>query len=127
MILTVMIKDRFFSPQRKVNRELVSGLSQILVGVILLDLFLAVSDVLVLLTADAEAKEAATLLLRGGLRPYFLGVEVSLGALLPLLLLVFPGTRRNMAAVGVASVLVMIGIITMRYIMVIGGQMVPLS
>lgn len=127
MILTVMIKDKFFSRERRVNRDLVGGLSQILVGTILLDLFLAVSDVLVLLTADAEAKEAATMLLHGSLRPYFLGLEVSLGSLLPLLLLVFPVTRRNLTAVGVASVLVMVGIITMRYVMVIGGQMVPLS
>ncbi|MBI4295363.1 MAG: polysulfide reductase NrfD [Chloroflexi bacterium] len=127
MILTVMIKDRFFSSQRRVNRELVSGLSKILVGTIILDLFLAVSDVLVLLTADAEAREAAMLLLRGDLRPYFIGVEVLLGALVPLLLLIFPVTRRNPAVVGVASVLVMVGIVTMRYIMVIGGQMIPLS
>jgi formate-dependent nitrite reductase membrane component NrfD len=127
MILVVMVKDRFFSAERKVNREIISGLSQLLVVTILLDLFLVMSDVLVLLTSDAEAREAAILILRGSFSPYFLGIELGLGSLIPLLLLTIPFTQRRMPAVGLASALVMIGILAMRYVMVIGGQALPLA
>ncbi|MBI2305512.1 MAG: polysulfide reductase NrfD [Chloroflexi bacterium] len=127
MILVVIIKDRFFSPERQVKTELISRLTQLLAGTIILDLFLVVSDVLVLLTSDAEAKEGASLILTGELSPYFLGMEILLGSLVPLFILTFPLTRRRVSAVAFASALVMVGIMAMRYVMVIGGQMVPLS
>ncbi len=127
MILTIMIRDRFFSPGKTVNRDLVNSMTTFLSLAIVLDLFLALSDVLVLLTADAEAREAAHMLLGGSFRPYFLGVEVFLGALVPMIILNMPFTRKRMPAIAVACVLVMFGIMAMRYVMVIGGQTVPLS
>jgi tetrathionate reductase subunit C len=127
MILAVIIRDKFFTPGRKVNRDIVSSLVNILVITIVLDLFLALSDVLVLLTADAEARLAAGLLLSGSFMPYFLGVEVVLGALVPLGLLIVPFARRRIPMVALACVLVLVGILAMRYVMVIGGQSVPLS
>lgn len=127
MILVVIIKDRFFSEQKRVNEETVSALGNLLLGAILVDLFLVLSDVLVLLTSDAEAKEGAMLILKGSFSPYFLGVEILLGSLIPLVLLIFPWTRRRIPVVTLASVLVMAGIMAMRYVMVTGGQSVPLS
>ena len=127
MILTVIIRDRFFTPERRIDEELVFSLGKILAGTILLDLFLVASDVLVLLTSDAEAREGAMMILTGSFSPYFVGVEIVLGALIPLAILFFPATSRRVAAVGVASVLVMLGILAMRYTMVVGGQMIPLS
>lgn len=127
MVLTVMIKDRFFSKEKKINGDLVYNLTTFLSAAIIIDLFLAMCDVLVLLTADAEAREAAHLLLSGSFRPYFLYVEVLFGALIPFIMLNMPFSRRNFAAIGAASVMVMVGIMAMRYVMVIGGQTVPLS
>ncbi len=127
MIIVVVIKDRFFSQEKRVNRELVIDLGKILAGAILADLFLIFSDVLVLLTADTEAREAATLILSLDFSPLFLGVEIFLGSLVPLAILAAPGTRRRVGWVTLAAVFVMIGIWAMRYIMVIGGQSVPLS
>src|SRR3972149_2717453 len=80
MILVVMVRDRFFMPEKKINRGMVSTLVPMLVIPIVFYLFLAFSAVLVLLTADAEAREAALLLLQGSFQPYFLGIEVVLGA-----------------------------------------------
>lgn len=127
MILVVIVRDRFFTPERRVNMDIISGLTNILVGSILLDLFLVGSDVAVLLSADLEAWEGAMLILRGAFSPYFLGVELALGSLIPLLLLTLPATRRRISAVSLASVLVMVGIMSMRYIMVVGGQSIPLA
>ena len=127
MILVVMVRDRFFMPEKKINRGIVSTLVTMLLITIVFDLFLALSDVLILLTADTEAREAALLLLQGGFRPYFLGVEVGLGAVIPLALLLLPATRRQFKFIAAASVLVMFGILAMRYVVVIGGQTIPLS
>ncbi|MBI5167683.1 MAG: polysulfide reductase NrfD [candidate division NC10 bacterium] len=127
MILVVIVKDRFFSAKREVDRELIFDLGKILAWSIVTDLVLIFSDVSVLLTSEAAAYEAAQLILRGSFAPYFLGVEIFLGSLVPLFLLFFPKTRRTLTGVAIASALVMIGIFVMRYVMVIGGQSIPQS
>lgn len=127
MILVIILKDRFLSEHKQVNKEIVFQLVNLLVVTLLLDMFLIGSDVAVLLTSDAEAREGALLLLSGGFSPYFVGLELILGSLIPLIILNNPLTRNRIPAVAVASVLVMIGIMAMRYNMVIGGQSVPLS
>ncbi len=175
MILVVTVMG-FFSKQRRPDPVLIRDLGRILVGAILLDLFLVFSDVLVLLTSDSEAAEAAGSLLRGAFNPYFLGVEILSGSLVPLLLLTAPTAlvarlvgvfapptigaslvyyggvpifplglplmvasfipllaqgiplrHRTLPATVAASILVMVGILAMRYVVVIGGQNVPLS
>ncbi|MHB0871654.1 MAG: NrfD/PsrC family molybdoenzyme membrane anchor subunit [Chloroflexota bacterium] len=175
MILVVTIVG-FLSKQRRPDPVLVGDLGKILAGSILLDLFLVFSDILVLLTSDSEAGEAAMLILQGGFSSYFLGVEILAGSLVPLVLLVAPAALLVRAAVVVAppvmaatlvslgtlplsplgipvmaasflpllaqgipqrhrplpatvaaSVLVMVGILAMRYVVVVGGQHVPLS
>lgn len=127
MILAVIIKDRFFSAEKKINKEIVVSLGKLLFAAIALDLFLAISDVLVLLTSDAEAREGALMLLKGSFSVYFVGVELILGSLIPVFLLIFPPTQRSVFWVTVSSLLVMVGVLAMRYNMVIGGQSVPLS
>lgn len=127
MVLVVIIKSRFFDPEKKVAKELVFSLGGLLAWTIVLDLFLVLSDVLVLLTADSEAREAALLILTGKFSPYFMGVEIILGSLVPILLILSPFTRRRILPTVVASALAMIGVFAMRYVMVIGGQSVPLS
>lgn len=175
MILVVTVVG-FLSKQRRPDPTLIRDLGRILVGAILLDLFLVFSDVLVLLTSDSEAAEAAAMILRGAFSQYFLGVEILSGSLVPLLLLTaptallarfatafappilgatlvyvgavpmlplglpvmaasfipllvqgIPQRHRPLPAAVAASVLVMAGILAMRYVVVIGGQYAPLS
>ena len=175
MILVVTVIG-LLSKARRPDYGLVQDLGKILVGAIALDLFLVFSDVLVLLTSDSEAAEAAGMILQGSFSRYFLGVELLVGSLVPLALLVSPaflvarlgflvappilgatlvyfngpvimslGTpliavsflpllaqgiprrHRPLPSIVVASLLVMAGILAMRYVVVIGGQYVPLS
>ncbi|MDA8188801.1 MAG: polysulfide reductase NrfD [Dehalococcoidales bacterium] len=127
MILVVIIRGRFFSLEKKIDTDLVFDLGKILAFSIIGDLFLIFSDIAVLLTADSEAREAAMLILTLNFSPIFLGGEILLGALVPLFLLFFPPTGKRILPVALAAVLVMVGIMAMRYVMVIGGQSVPLS
>ncbi len=175
MILVVTIAG-FFSKERRPNMPLIQDLGKMLAVSIAVDLFLVFSDVLVLLTSDTEAREAATMILSGGFSRYFLGVEILSGSLVPLALLIAPAPllaraasvlapptlgatlvymgavpvtpigipimlaafvpllvqgiphhHRPLPATVFASLLVMLGILAMRYVMVIGGQNVPIS
>ncbi len=127
MILVVIIKDFIIQRGKEPNRDLIYALGKFLVASIALDLILIGIDLSVLLTSTTEAYKAALMLLDGSFRSLFLGVEILLGAILPLLLLLSPFTKRWIPAYAVASVLVMVGIFAMRCIMVIGGLSVPLS
>jgi tetrathionate reductase subunit C len=127
MILVVIVKDFILHRGKEPDRPLIYALGKFLVASIVLDLLLIGIDLSVLLTSTTEAYQAAQMLLNGSFSFLFLGVEVALGAVLPLFLLLFPFTRRWIPAYALASVLVMIGIFAMRCIMVIGGLNVPLS
>lgn len=127
MILVVIIKDFIIQRGKEPNRDLIYALGKFLVASIALDLILIGIDLSVLLTSTTEAYRAALMLLNGQFSLLFLGVEVLLGAVIPLFLFLSPFTKRWIPAYAFASVLVMVGIFAMRCIMVIGGLSVPLS
>jgi len=113
--------------QRHQDKRLILQLAQFMAYVIMLDMFLILSDILVLLTAHADAYEAGMLILTGNFAPLFVGVEIILGAFIPMFLVLGPKMRNSLTAAVVASILVNIGVYAMRFVMVIGGQSVPLS
>lgn len=125
MILVCIIKDRFFSSQKKIDYPLVENLGKMLAWAIVFDLFLVGSDILVLLISHSDAQEAAHLLLTGSFFPLFLIVENLLGKIVPFFLLVIPRFR-NLATMIIASLLVIVGIFFMRYVVVVGGEFLPL-
>jgi len=127
MILVVIAKDYIIQRKKEPDRPLIYALGNFMVASIFLDLILIGIDLTVLLTSTTEAYMAAHMLLTGQFSFLFLGVEIVLGAIVPLFLLLFPFTRRWIPAFALASVLVMVGIFAMRCIMVIGGLSVPLS
>jgi tetrathionate reductase subunit C len=125
MILIAIVKDRYLSKEKTINKDLVFGLGNLLAAMILIDLFLVLSDVLVLLVSHAEAQEVAHLLLQGKFSLYFIGVENVMGKIIPALLLLIPRIR-NLTTVTIASILVVVGIFFMRYVVVLGGEFLPL-
>lgn len=124
VILTSILWDR---RNTEANKELHASLGKILGGVILVDLFMVLSDVLILLTGKAEAREAAHLLLFGSFAPWFLGVEILLGSIIPLLILFNRRAATRTGWQALASTLVLVGVLAMRFVLVIGGQQIPLS
>lgn len=119
--------DKKASPETKAqDKRLILQLAQFMAYVLMMDLFLIFSDILVLLTAHTDALEAGMLILTGNFAILFVGVELFLGALIPMILVLGP-TRKSLSAVVVASILVNIGVYAMRFVMVIGGQTTPLS
>ena len=125
MILVCIIKDRFFTKEKRIDLELIFSLGRLMAWMIVFDLFLVGSDLIVLAISHSDAQAAAQLLLGGEFSFLFLVVENMLGKALPLALLVVPRFRR-LATVVVASVLVVVGIFFMRFIVVVGGEFIPL-
>lgn len=125
MILVVVIKDRFFSKEKKVDRELILSLGKLMAWMIIFDLFLVGSDLIVLSISHSDAQAAAHLILAGKFSPLFLIVENLLGKIFPFIILVVPRFRTPPWVI-VASILVVIGIFFMRYVVVVGGEFAPL-
>ncbi|MCK4817149.1 polysulfide reductase NrfD [bacterium] len=125
MILVCIIKDRFFSKEKKIDHKLIFNLSKLLAWTIVFDLFLVGSDLLVLVISHSDAQAAAHLILGGKFSILFLLVENLLGKILPFILLAVPRFRR-LTTVIIASILVVVGIFFMRYIVVVGGEFLPL-
>ncbi|MFB3884764.1 MAG: NrfD/PsrC family molybdoenzyme membrane anchor subunit [Thermodesulfobacteriota bacterium] len=127
MMLVVIIKNHIIQRGKEHDPTLLYDLGKFLVASIALDLILIGTDLTVLLTSHTEAYMAAVMLLKGQFSRLFLGVEVLLGAVIPLILLLSPFTKRWVPGLAIASILVMIGIFAMRVIMVVGGLSIPLS
>jgi tetrathionate reductase subunit C len=125
MILVCIVKDRFFSKQKAINYPLLENLGKMLAWMIVFDLFLVGSDLLVLLISHSDAQAVAHLLLAGKFISLFLIVENLLGKIIPFFLLSIPRFR-NLTTMIIASLLVIIGIFFMRYIVVVGGEFIPL-
>ena len=124
VMLVSMLIDR---KNAETNRPLYAALGKILGGMIFVDLFMVLCDGLVLASGQAGAREAAHLLVAGPLAPWFLGVEIGLGSLVPLLIVFNKRTANRIGWQALASVCVLAGVLTMRFVLVIGGQLTPLS
>jgi formate-dependent nitrite reductase membrane component NrfD len=104
----------------RVGGELLAGLGKVVAWLVLLELGLVVVELVALLNGGAEGVEVAKALLSGEFSALFLGVQIVLGAVVPSLILL--RGKINPAALAVASALVLVGVFTMRYIVVIAGQ-----
>ena len=125
MIIVYIIKSRFFSREKKINRELVFSLGKLLAWVIVFDLFLVGCDLIVLSISHSDAQAVAHLILQGKYSLMFLLIENFLGKIVPFILLIVPRFR-SLTTVTVASILVVIGIFFMRYVVVVAGEFLPL-
>jgi len=125
MILVCIVKDRFFSKKKEINRDLIFSMAKLLAWAIVFDLFLVGSDLLVLTISHSDAQAAAHLLLRGNFSVLFLGIENILGKFLPLALILIPRFR-NIKTTALAAFLVVIGIFFMRYVVVLAREYMPL-
>jgi tetrathionate reductase subunit C len=108
------------------HNRVIGTLLRMFIIFIIGDLFLIGSDLTVLASSDTEAYAMLQLLTTGEFAIWFLGIELFLGAVLPLALLSYPKTRMIPAVQYASAALVIIGIFVMRVIIVIGGQSVHL-
>ncbi|MDO8785342.1 MAG: NrfD/PsrC family molybdoenzyme membrane anchor subunit [Syntrophales bacterium] len=122
LLLVAFVMDKF--SEEKLSGEVFSDLYNMMIVIILVDLFWVISFGLTLLLSNADGFAAISTALHD---PLYVWGEIVMGMLVPLFLLIFPSTRRSRGWVALSAVLVIIGVYIMRYSLVFIGFAVPLS
>ncbi|MEW6531747.1 MAG: NrfD/PsrC family molybdoenzyme membrane anchor subunit [Thermodesulfobacteriota bacterium] len=111
--------------ERKV--KLVSSLAQLTIGFLLLDALIMFADIFTTsYTAIPTGASTDKLVLYGPYRWIFWIAQVALGLVIPILLVVIPATRKSLGWLGLAGLLVVIGMLGARLTLVIPPQITPL-
>ncbi|MBW1645670.1 MAG: polysulfide reductase NrfD [Deltaproteobacteria bacterium] len=126
MILLIMIRDRYFTKEKQINREIIDGLAKLLGWLLVVDLFLVFCDYSILLYSRLEGQEVAHFMLFGKMAFGFVVVENLIGKIIPMIIVMVPKLRNNYYLLVLAAIMNMIGILAMRIVTVYGGQVLPL-
>jgi Ni/Fe-hydrogenase subunit HybB-like protein len=122
VILLLLLWDKI--REDKLCPELLPPLCKGMIVVIIVDLFWAFSWIVILLNSTTPASVSALHIVYD---PIWVIGEIIFGMLVPLLLLVHSKTRNKPVWIGVASVLIMIGVLLMRSTLTFIGFNIPLS
>ncbi len=126
MILLIMIRDRFFTAEKTINREIIEGLAKLLGWLLVVDLFLVFCDYSILLYSRLEGQEVAHFMLFGRMAFGFVILENLIGKIIPMIIVMVPKLRNNYYFLVLAAIMNMLGILAMRIVTVYGGQSLPL-
>jgi tetrathionate reductase subunit C len=126
-IIVYAIYTRYFSRDRNVDKKTLRSLSVLMAWAMIVDLTLLLCEVIVLSNAGTAAQDAVWLLTQGPLAGIFIGVEILLGAFIPVLIIFVPATGKRIWGQILASVLILMGILAMRFNIIVGGQFIPLA
>ena len=108
-----------------VDRDQIRVLSNVFAVVVGVDLILALTEVLTLVWSSGEKAAVAEVIFSGNYGFLFIWVYLIIGLAIPLLILIKKRQSRGVQVV--AAVLVLVGTLAMRYVIVMGGQVLPLS
>ncbi|MHC4882433.1 MAG: NrfD/PsrC family molybdoenzyme membrane anchor subunit [Planctomycetota bacterium] len=103
------------------NVELLSKVGRFVACLIILELVMILGEFVLLINGGTEHVAVAKSLLSGQLGYLFIGVEVVLGAVIPVVILL--QKKASVFSQALATLLILIGIFAMRYVIVVGGQL----
>ncbi len=98
------------------------GLKKYICGLVVVELLMVGSELVALYTGPAESVEAANLLLRGQFSGWFIGLQIIVGSVLPLVLLMSAKAPKSAAFNRLVSALLLVGVLSVRFIVVLAGQ-----
>lgn len=103
------------------NTELFSKLGRFVSWLIILELGMILAEFVILYNGGTEYTAVASSLLSGKIGCLFLGFEIVIGSIIPVLILI--RGKGSAFTQALASLLILIGIFAMRYVIVVGGQL----
>lgn len=118
----IVLASAIFQDGLRRNRETIQSLATLILGLLLFDVLLQISETLIGFYGNEPDRVANLRLIYGG--PYwwvFWIWQLGLGTLIPIALLAFPRTRRNPALAALACGLIAIGFLALRLNIVIPG------
>ena len=129
MIIILNLRQRYLvqGAEQKANDIRITNTLVVMMYIFLLiEIFLMACDIAVLTNSRTDEYEMYQLLTQGEWAPLFLGVELTLGGLIPLILLSIKRIRLRSLGQCTACAFILCGILAMRIIIVLGGQTVKL-
>jgi len=126
LITLVLLAARRFD-RLDVAAETWRALCGLMAAAIAIDLFLVGSQYITILWGNVPRERAALdLVLPGGSWQWLFWAEWVVGGLVPFVLLVVPRWRTRPVLIGIASLLVLVGVYAFRIELVVGGMVKPL-
>lgn len=98
------------------------GLKRYICALVMLELLMVGSELVALYTGSAESAKAANMLLLGKFSVWFVGFQIIVGSVLPLGLLISAALFKSRVFPVFVSVLLLIGVLTVRFVVVFAGQ-----
>lgn len=113
--------------KQPIDQGMVIGLAKVMIAFLFIDLLLQFYDYLVALysLADSHLLSLQTMM-RSSYSWSFWGIQVFLGSVVPIFLVYYKKTAKNINALLIAAILVVIGIIGVRFNIVVPSQIVPI-
>jgi Ni/Fe-hydrogenase subunit HybB-like protein len=129
--LILIVKRKFFGGFMNkyfpnATDELIIDLGRLNLWLIVLDMSLIGSELITLRYGGVEEAADLGILLFGLYRYLFLGNEILMGAIIPLIILIIPRTRTSIPWITFASILIVNGIWAMRNMVVYAGSTMQL-
>ncbi|HSR12295.1 MAG TPA: NrfD/PsrC family molybdoenzyme membrane anchor subunit [Thermodesulfobacteriota bacterium] len=125
IILNIRYRYLYLSaegPQKASDWRIITTLVWMMYIFLLIELFLMACDIAVLANSRVDEYEIYHSLTEGKWAPLFLGLELTLGGIIPLILLSIKKVRFRPLGQVVACSCILCGIMAMRIIIVLGGQ-----
>jgi len=130
LIILTMLAERYLSTKKRITEErktLIFDIAKMMAWFIVIDATLLIVAFIVLYYAGTNAYETAWQMLHGEHQFGFLVNEVTIGLLIPFIMLAIPKIRKTYTGVVTASLMTLYGVMAMRINFVVGGQQLQLS
>jgi tetrathionate reductase subunit C len=113
--------------ERESDRHIIQLLAIWMAAFMITNVFYVFSDITVMYYHTEDAYETVELVRLGKFSCLSIWVDNVMGNIVPTLIILFRRTRQSHFLLFIAGVLASIGVFVMRYVIVFGGQYVPLS
>jgi Ni/Fe-hydrogenase subunit HybB-like protein len=122
-----VVASKMTPEQRETDRGIIFLLSRWMAGFIALNLFYVFCDIVVMYSHTEDAYETVQLVRLGEFSFLYMWIDNFLGNVVPFAVVCTPRVRESLPALVFVSMLALIGVFVMRYVLVVGGQHIPLS
>jgi Ni/Fe-hydrogenase subunit HybB-like protein len=113
--------------ERETDLHIINLLAVWMAAFMIANVFYVFSDITVMYFHTEDAYETVELVRLGEFGFLYIWVDNILGNVVPTIIILFRRTRQSLLFLFVAAALASIGVFVMRYVIVFGGQYVPLS
>jgi tetrathionate reductase subunit C len=113
--------------ERETDRHIINLLAVWMAAFMIANVFYVFSDITVMYYHTEDAFETVELVRLGEFGFLYIWVDNIFGNVVPTLIILFRRTRQSLIFLFIAAALASIGVFVMRYVIVFGGQYVPLS